>query len=187
MKLISVRKVTWEIRDKHGQLKSFEVQRPNSYVQHLINIIYAEMAATTLASQTDVTGASTTMSGLSSTVFRVGAANLDGSYGLVVGTGTGAVAISDTKLGTKIAHGNNPTQLSHGATTITAPATSGTTRSFTVQRTFTNNSGGNITPTEIGIYVTQGTNIYMIERALSTKTINNGTSGTLTYTIGTTV
>lgn len=186
--MLNVRKLTWEIRDKNGQLKSFEVHRPNSYVQHLINTLYCMMANTTLAAQIDTGGTSRTMQQTGVTASdRVTAANLDGTFGLVVGTGTTAVSISQTALVTKIDHGNGAGQLSHGAVTVTAPGTTGGTRSFTIQRTFTNNSGNAITVNEIGIYALLGAWIFMIERSLSTKTINNLTSGTLTYTIGTTV
>lgn len=188
MKITEIRKITWEVRDRTGRLLSFETQHPNSYVQHLVNTLYIQFAQVNLATQKDTSDANQTMSINQNPNMSVIAANLDGNFGLVVGTGGAtAVAIDQTKLVTKIAHGNTSGLLSHGTTTVTAPSTVSTTRSFTIQRTFTNNSGGTVTVSEIGIYLKIGTYIFMIERAISTKAITNGTSGTLTYTIGTTV
>lgn len=80
----------------------------------------------------------------------------DDTHGIVVGTGTTAVAISDFQLETQIAHGIGAGQLSHGASGNTAPVTIGTKRRFLLTRSFTNQSGGSITVNECGIYVRCG-------------------------------
>ena len=107
----------------------------------------------------------------------------------MVGIGSGAVAVTKNALGTQILHGSTSGKLTHGTTVYTAPTTSGSTRSFTIQRTYTNNTAADITINEVGIYV-HGTAVgwsLLLDRTLSTKTIPAGTAGTLTYTLGVTV
>lgn len=122
-----------------------------------------------------------------------GNAGID-TLGIVVGTGSDAQAMTGAvsyQLKTKIAHGNLATQLNYGATSIAQPATVGWTRFTTVARTFTNNSGSDITVNEVGMYGMEavgGTGYYFLfERTLSTKTIANAGSATATYTVGITV
>ena len=119
----------------------------------------------------------------------------DNTFGIQVGTQTSppAIAITDYVLGALIANGNGNGQVVYSATTLTAPATVGSTRKFTIARTFTNNYSSNITINEIGLvlksYYTQATAFYyMIEHSYLTFTINSGgASATVTYTISSTV
>lgn len=117
-----------------------------------------------------------------------GAAN--NTFGIQVGTGVTAVAIGDTALVTLIADGVAATQLQYGATSAIAPSTAGSTRSFTVSRTLTNNSGGTVTIQEVGLvlsYTADALRRFLVERSLSTQAILNTASATATYTIGVTV
>jgi hypothetical protein len=94
-----------------------------------------------------------TSNGLAAThacMHYMAAAGVD-AHGLVVGTGTNAVAPGDYNLQTKIAHGTGAGQLSYGADSLSAlPTTDGNTRYFEHQRIFTNNSGADITVYEFG-------------------------------------
>jgi len=107
------------------------------------------------------------------------------NYGPVVGTGTGAFSWDNYALTTLIAHGTGAGQLSYGATTFNAPATSGNDRYYEVIRTFQNNSGGDITVNEIGLYATNGTYYWCFARdVLGTGvTVPNGQTLTVTYKI----
>jgi len=111
------------------------------------------------------------------------------AYGLVVGTGSGAVTLTDYRLGTQIAHGVGAGQLSYGGTGLVAPSTSGADRSWQASRTFTNSSGGDITVNEVGIYVySSNPYYYCIARDLTGGVlIANTKVGTLTYTFKITV
>ncbi len=193
--------VSWELRDKNGQLKSFSKKPANSLVIGfadmlfcLLNITYGVNPGATAV--TDTGGLSRNFPNTSNILNKSGIPALApigiDTYGPVVGTDNTAVSLTQTALLGKIAHGTGGGALSHGPTTATAPATSGTTRSFTIQRVFTNNSPGNITVNEAGLYISSmdtGTvqRYVMLDRTLSTQTINVGTSGTLTYTISVTV
>jgi hypothetical protein len=112
------------------------------------------------------------------------------AWGIVVGTGTTAVAITDYALGTLVAHGTGAGQLSHGAVSIgTVPTTSGSKRYFTINRSFTNNTVSNITLDEVGLYIrnTIGSWTFCMERSLKNHTINAGNIATYQYEISATV
>jgi hypothetical protein len=75
------------------------------------------------------------------------------TYGIVVGTGSNAVANSDYSLQTQIAHGTGSTQLDYGATSYTAAQIVGVNVDLILSRALYNGSGATITVTEMGIYV----------------------------------
>lgn len=79
------------------------------------------------------------------------------TYGIVVGTGTNAVGVSDYTLHTKIANGSGAGQLYYLACYKNAPSLSGSTYTTEWYREFRNISGGLITVEEVGIY---GLNTY---------------------------
>jgi hypothetical protein len=123
-----------------------------------------------------------------------GAAGASGE-GIVVGSGSAAESFEDHVLGTKIAHGTGAGQLSYGALSSVSTAwNAGTSKwSRVLQRVFTNNTGNNVTISEIGYYMqgaTIGGNAYsdamgfMIIRDLlpSSVVLANGQSYTVTYT-----
>lgn len=72
--------------------------------------------------------------------------------GIILGTGTNAVAIDDYKLQTPIAHGSGATQLNYKATTFDPFRVIGSVASFKIKRQFENLSGSTITVTEAGLY-----------------------------------
>lgn len=100
--------------------------------------------------------------------------------GIMVGTGSTAVALADFALETRIADGAGAGELDHGVHGFVAPATSGTKRQFKINRQFDNNSGGLITSEEVGLYVRAGSNgatfEFMIEHTL--LTIAHANAGT---------
>ncbi|MDY6862919.1 MAG: hypothetical protein SV062_08020 [Thermodesulfobacteriota bacterium] len=108
-------------------------------------------------------------------------------YGVLAGTGTTASTISDYVMETLIAEGAGAGQLNYGATTVGAVNSDATSAWFTVSRELTNNSGGDITVTEIGMVArAMGTPYYILiarDKLDSSETITNGTSKTITYTI----
>lgn len=77
----------------------------------------------------------------------------DDNYGIVVGTGTDAVALTDYKLQTQIAHGGGGGQLNYGISQRIGPFTPAGRYAFNTLRDFVNVSGGAITVEECGVYV----------------------------------
>ncbi len=163
-----------------------ETRRCNSLLLAWVDIFLGIMKQTA-TSLKDTSGNTTTRNvGVTSLALNAGAAaNL---FGVMVGTGSTAVSISDFKLDTLITHGTGATQVAYGAVTVSSPATSGTTRYFTIARTFTGNASAVVTVNEIGLYCKfDSVYYYCIDRTLSTFTIPIATAKTVTYTIGVTV
>ena len=74
--------------------------------------------------------------------------------GIVVGTGTTAVAPTDYQLATQVVDGVSASTLEHFPCGGSALTTSAPTSSFTLERLFRNSSGGSITINEVGVYAT---------------------------------
>jgi len=134
----------------------------------------------------------------------------DSSYGIVVGTGTAPPTPTDYNMEAIISNGTGSGKLLYGAHTIspasgigtsnqsTQPSSgvltpSGNTTSFSMTRTFQNQSGASITVSEVGIIAeatayTQNTiYILIIHDLLSSPiTIPNGGVMAITYTISVT-
>jgi len=108
----------------------------------------------------------------------------DATLGIVAGTGTNAVTISDYALQTQIAHGTGAGQLSYAAVLFpnTNVTVDGSNCYYDFNRTFTNSSVGSITINEIGLY-SNTTYKFMLDRTLYTKTIANGAGAIITYRI----
>lgn len=73
--------------------------------------------------------------------------------GIIVGSGTTAVAIDDSTLASMIDHGSTAGLLEYGSSSLTR---TGDGRSFRLLRSFTNNSGGDVTVNEIGSTASNG-------------------------------
>jgi len=177
-----------ELRDKNGKVTKTKRKQCHSYVQQLIDILHDDMAYSFGA---DIKDTGATMRTLTSgmTPWVVIAESARDSFGIQVGTDNTAVNIAQYHLIAQILEGSSSGHLSHLATSVGSPITVGSTRKFTIARTFTNNSGADITVNEVGLTVKPDTQswYFLIERTLLSFTIANGTSGTVTYTISVTV
>lgn len=176
------------IRDRQGRVLRRRRRLSRSYLTAFINLLNLQMRGAINLATLDTGGVSRDAD-YNALNFIAAAPLADATHGPVVGTGTTAVAIGDSALATQIAEGSGSGQLSHQVTTLTTPSTVGSTRSFTLQRVFINNSGASITVNECGIYI-QGhdgtvTRYFCAVRDLVSPgvAIPNGGSGTLTYTI----
>jgi hypothetical protein len=72
--------------------------------------------------------------------------------GIVVGTGNTPVTPTDDKLVTKINHGTGAGLFEYGGCQVLAPVSVNPNGTMMIRRYFTNNSGGDITVQEAGIY-----------------------------------
>jgi len=171
-----------------GKITRRTKQKCYSYVINCIDILRVHIGQVSTAGIVDTGGTSRTV-GTNTLVLGVTSAAANNAYGIQLGTGTTAVAITQTAMVTLIAEGAAATQLNYGATSVSASATVGTTRRFTVARTVTNNSGGTITIQEVGLVWRADASAwnFLAERSLSTQAILNLASATATYTIGVTV
>jgi hypothetical protein len=116
--------------------------------------------------------------------------------GVQIGTGNTAVAPTDDKLTTRIAHGESAGQMDYGGCELAGYTASGANVSCVIRRYFTNVAGGSIGVQETGIYaVGQATNggtptIYpfcICHDVVGTVTVTNGQILVVTYTLQTTV
>lgn len=108
----------------------------------------------------------------------------DNSYGIQVGTGTGAESFEGYVIGTLIAHGNAATQLYYQAHSAASSSYNAGTRKWTIsiKRIFNNNSGGTITVTETTLVFlfAQVTKKVMLNRDLLGASVAVLTGGQLT-------
>ena len=113
----------------------------------------------------------------------------DDTFGIVVGTGNTPVTADDYNLESKIAHGTDAGQLSYGAVTLYDPVVvDGNTVKQQIIRSFTNNSGTDITVNEIGLIVkTSGDNylVMIIRDVINSLTIPDGGKCMIRYYIKT--
>ena len=111
------------------------------------------------------------------------------THGIVVGTSDAAWSYTQYCLQAQIRHGTGSGQLSYGATSIQSTSDTGSPAKLTLQRSFDNNSGGDITVREIGWQLVgkdDGGNPrnFMIARdVITATTVPNGGRLTVTYNI----
>ena len=186
---------TFEIHDKDGVLVSTRKIPCHSYVKNMMIFLYNCMYTPGGVGMTDASGNGQTLcpeggngSNNPEYILAAQAGSGNASYGIVVGTGTTAVASNQTALVTKIATGTSSGQLSYGSMSFGTIQTTGTASKFTMARMFTNSSGASITMSEIALYVlcdntSSAACYFMILRDLITETINNNASLTATLTL----
>lgn len=170
-----------EIHDTQGKLiKRIRKKLSHSYVRQFIDMLLTMMQHSG-SSGKDTGGVARTIS-VHANNFR-----LDGTNGIIPSTDTNPVTISDYALTGQIGNGAGAGQLQYGAMSFVAVSILGSTAQFTMSRTFTNSSGGDITIHKVYLLTTGENYSFLLEATLLEATIANGTSGTLTYTISVTV
>jgi len=106
---------------------------------------------------------------------------------IVVGSGTAKPSITNTGLESPISNGTGAGELQYGTDSLTTPAAniSTNTGSMTWSKSFTNGSGGNVTVSEVGAYLTVGSTTYFILHDLlpSPITLSPNQVLTVVYTI----
>ncbi len=158
-----------------------------SFVINFINKLYTENGLT-LANCTDTGGVLRTMA-TSANFIRANGTAGDTSIGIVIGSGSTAVALTDTQLETLIASGITAGTLAYSGTTFMSPVLDGSDYLFEVTRLFSNSSGASVTVNEIGIYFVDGGGVFkfMMDRTLVSQPVTNGTTLAVTYRIKVTV
>ena len=187
MKILAFIETT--VRDRHGKVISHHKKRSRSFVRGFNHMLCAQMRAESTPDpviQTKDTG------GVLRNLRNAGNCFLADSgvgvvtHGIRVGTDNTAVDIEDYQLIAAIAEGGGAGQLNHQATTCTYVGVAGSQCSFTVQRQVNNNSGGDITIEEAGIYNSfyVGFVVYIMScRDLVTELVPDTGNITVTYTI----
>ncbi len=160
------------VRDKDGKTVQ-ELQTPgHSFVQQFIELLYTVMLNKTFTI-TDTTNTGRSVTGPDIDILDTRSLVNNSTFGILVGTGTTAVLVTDHVLETPIVEGTSSGQLTHGAEIATAPTVTGVTSQFSHARPFTNGSGATITVTEVGLYAvgSAGSNVFLIAREILSSSI----------------
>ena len=136
-----------------GELAHEIIQPGHSFVQAFPNILVNYMSAGAINPTIDDTGGTSRVLSSAGFFLDASAAEAIATNGIVVGTGTTAVAMTDTKLVTQIAEGSGAGQLNHLVQQFTPVAIITATNNISLIRIFVNNSGSAITVKEVGLYV----------------------------------
>ena len=181
---------SYQVRDRSGKIiVPFRRRTAHSFVIAYARLLFLKMVAPVNQSITDTGSSSRTIWSFTGADVTIAAGT--STAGLVVGTGTNAVALADVALQTRIAHGTSAGTLDYGASTLAAVASDSTSTRLQLTRVFANSSGGTITVRELGVYAvmkdTGATSRNMcLVRDLATITLTNGDQLTLNYILQTT-
>ena len=183
--------VKLEVRATDGRVTDVVEQPMRSPLKAFLQIVLMRMGAADVASAKDSGGTDRTLeqADTANMMDALGAAG-DDNTGIVVGSGTTAVTISDSKLETQIADGSASGQLDHDAQANPDDVTTFSDKAeFQIVRRFDNNSGGAISIRELGIYAEQEctgavTGVFCIARDVlpAAVSIANGADCVVTYT-----
>lgn len=173
--------------DRNHKIVSFSSFVPNSVVQGWIGLLTVQFTNSSHY-LIDVTGNSRNV--LPNSVnLRVNASINDASIGIVCGTGTDAVSITDYNLKSLIQPGTGAGQLQYSSVDFPNDYIVDVATALTdIRRFFTNNSGNSISVRELGI-ICYGYSSYriLIERTLINETLNDGESLEVTYRLSKTI
>jgi hypothetical protein len=171
--------VLLHVEDEHG--RRIVSKKAQTLLTAFYKVLYAQMSYFSSVSIMDTTG--TTRSIIADNAnFNIKAASGDASFGIVVGTSTTPVSITDYRLGALISHGTGAGQLLYGAVAVTSIEVIGSMARFYVTRLLTNNSGADITVNEVGL-VERGyaNHPILLDRTLATFIVPNGGSRNVIY------
>jgi len=174
-----------EVRDKNGKIIHRHRQPARSWVKNFMKILRGALAYANI-SVTKQDGSSYTIGSDTSIGSTLGATAGSGADagGIMVGNGSKAFDVEDYCLESKIPHGNEAGKLAYGEVTVESLVDDGQKLYFRVIRTFTNNSGGDITVSEVGLATIHVAHPLIARDLLETPvTVPNGGTLTVRYII----
>lgn len=155
----------------HIETVSPEIEA-NSLIKNWIQRIYSHWGYTA-QNQTDTGGTSRSLS--ATTPFYAAATQNTTTYGIVVGTGTDAVTLADTKLQTQVT-----TNFYHYSTSVGYEQFTTGSR-IVITRGFQNNTGDSVAIKEVGLYAITTSYYFLIDRTLKDITVPDDKGLNLTY------
>jgi len=135
--------------NKKPRYKRILRQRSRSFVKQWVQEIKALWQNVLEANKRDINNVLRSGGG---SIMRINGGAGVATQGIILGTGTNPVTISDYKLQTPITHGTGSGQLQYAAMVFDAFEVVDSTARFRSKRQFTNGSGATITIAEAGIY-----------------------------------
>jgi len=177
-----------KVINEKGKCIYYRRYRSRSFVANFINSLFTSLSnqGVTLV---NTGGGTFNQAGNQSGNFgiNVAAGSGDAGHGIQIGTGTTAPAITDFSLKQFISNGTSAGQMQYGAVSVMSPVinTTNNTGYITVTRAFTNNSGGSITVSEVGLTFTFSLNSFLIIHDLlpTPITVPNGSTLSIAYEI----
>jgi len=173
---------------KDGKCIYYRRYRSRSFVANFINALFTNLSGqsvTLVTTSGSTSSQSASQSGNFSLLVSDGSNN--DSYGIQIGAGTTAPTITDYSLSQLISNGTSVGQMQYGAVTVMSPIinTTNNTGYFTVTRAFTNNSGGSITVSEVGLVMEVFLSYFLIIHDLlpTPITVPNGSTLSIAYEI----
>ena len=141
------------VTDKNGKITSQGSMKSESYVKQFLQLLYVAMSGlvSQLISIQDI-GNVTRTPIRDPNIFLTNGNSGDTTFGIVVGTDTTPVTITDYALVAPVAHGTGSGQVQYGGVAYGAPSADSTTSQLTITRNFANTSGALITVNEIALY-----------------------------------
>jgi len=152
----------------------------NSLIAAFLKILKTQMSVTSeYITATDGTSKNTAQH---LTAFQCNAASGETTKGILIGTGTANPSMSDYSLQTPAI--NN---IQHGAMGFTLNAPTPSVYQLILSRSFTNNTGAQLSIREVGLVVMHSSGLFLADRSLYSVDLQNGLSVTFTYTLSVTL
>lgn len=167
-----------EIRNANGALiRKVPFRRCHSLLKQFIQLLYCQMSQTATTIK-DTSGVEHSRNPESASFGAAGAGGT--SKGIVIGTGTTAVTMTDYQVETQLI-----TNIAYAASSLAVENPDSATWRVAISRGFTNNTGAEVTVREVGLYVNQSAYPYYvcIDRTLYPVSFAAGETLTLTYRI----
>lgn len=146
----------WHIKDSRGRLVPARSgkKRGESFVQQFMQLLYIQMNG--IGNNfgypvSDVNNFRLEMC-VDTKSWDTAAPTTNTAYGILIGTGITPPAIADYCIESLIAHGTGAGQMQYGGMTYGLPTATAAVSSFTLVRSFSNNSGGAIAVNEASVY-----------------------------------
>jgi len=150
------------ITDARGKVIEERVEEMHSYVSNFTTILALLLEGASHGTVTDTSGNAQDINLGTAGFMNAMAPSGNDNYGILIGTGTNAVSVSDNNLQSKISNST----MSYGDTSETS-STSGNTLVISITRSFTNQSGSTVNVSEVGLAInakeaTTGNNVYVL-------------------------
>lgn len=168
-----------ELHGPAGRLiKRFPWKKANSLLCQFIQVL--QIQASQVAINIKRTDGTTSANSISTAAFRLNAAAVNADWGMIIGTGTTAVTMTDFALETRVF-----TNIVFGIVSFAAENPDVATWRLAIARTFLNNTGASLGIREVGLASVDqpGTKYILVDRSLYSVDVPNGVTVTMTYRI----
>jgi len=168
-------KIRAELRDPSGRLiRAYPWVPANSLIAAFLKLLKVQMST---ANETikDTAGVDHSIA-QNAANFSCNAPAPDTTFGMVIGTGTNPVTMTDYKLQTQVT-----TNITHTVQSFALDAPNASTYVLDLIRSFTNNTGATLGIREVALYCKGLTYVHCVDRTLYSVDVPAGLAVTFTY------